>query len=57
MIELKIRDFLIPINKLNFITRKHSSTCMMRTDQAVTRMSSDRVAMRPIVSRMTDRYL
>ena len=25
----------------------------MRTDRAVTRMNSDRVAMRPIVSRMT----
>ena len=38
----------------NFGTRKHSST--MRTDCAVTRMSSDRVAMRPIVHRMTDAY-
>ena len=26
----------------------------MRTDRAVTRMSSDKVAMRPIVDRMTD---
>ena len=26
----------------------------MRTDRAVTRMRSDRVAMRPIVDRMTD---
>ena len=26
----------------------------MRTDRAVTRMSSDRVAMRPIVDRLTD---
>ena len=33
------------------ITRKHSS--MMRTDHAVTRMSNDRVAMRPIVDRQT----
>ena len=33
-------------------TRKHSGR--MRTDRALTRMSSDRVAMRPIVDRMTD---
>ena len=34
------------------ITGKHSSR--MRTDRDVTRMSSDRLAMRPIVNRMTD---
>ena len=33
------------------LTRKHSSR--MRTDCTVTRMSSDRVVMRPIVNRMT----
>ena len=33
-------------------TRKHSSR--MGTDRAVTRMSSDRVGMRPTVDRMTD---
>ena len=36
-------------------TRKHSSR--MRTGHAVTRTSSDRVAMRPIVNRMTDTHL
>ena len=36
-------------------TRKHSSR--MRTDRAMTRMSSDGVDMRPIVNRMTDRQL
>ena len=36
-------------------TGKHSSK--MHTDRALTRMSSDRVAMRPIVNRMTDRRL
>ena len=38
---------------MQFLTRKHSNR--MRTDRAVTRMSSDRVAIRPIVNRMTDR--
>ena len=33
-------------------TRKHSSR--MHTDRDLTTMSSDRVAMRPIVDRMTD---
>ena len=37
------------------ITRKYSSR--MRTVRALKRMSSDQVAMRPIVSRMTDRHL
>ena len=41
----------INIEKIN-VTREHSSR--MRTDHAVTRMSSDRVAMRPIVNRLTD---
>ena len=34
-----------------FLNRKHSSR--MRTDHALARMSSDRVAMRPIVDRMS----
>ena len=38
-------------NENLIITRKHSSG--MHTDRAITRMSSDRVAMRPIVDRMT----
>ena len=37
-----------------FKTRKHSSR--MRTNHAVKGMSSDRVAMRSIVNRMTDTY-
>ena len=41
--------------KLDDKTRKHSSR--MRTDHTITRMSSDRVAMRPIVNRMTDRHM
>ena len=42
-------------SKIFFKTRRHSSR--MRSDHAVTRMSSDRVAMRLIVNRMTDRRL
>ena len=48
-----IKKYPITLNTptTNLFTRKHSSR--MRTDRAVTRMSSDRVAMRPIVDRMT----
>ena len=38
--------------KRQLTKRKHSSR--MRSDRAVTRTSNDRVAMRPIVDRMTD---
>ena len=42
-------------NNIKPVARKHSSR--MRTVRAVRRMSSDRVAMRPIVNRMTARLL
>ena len=43
---MKVTNFRVIIT----ITRKHSSR--MRTDRTVTKMTSDRVAMRPIVDRM-----
>ena len=43
-------EFFLPFK--HFCNRKHSSR-----NHAVTRMSSDRVSMRPIVNRMTDRRL
>ena len=41
-------------NKHRFRTRKHSSR--MHTNRTVTKMRSERVAMRLIVDRMTDAY-
>ena len=44
-------DVLFPKCAAEGKTRKHSSR--MRTDRAVTRMSSERIAKRPIVDRQT----
>ena len=47
----RCKNITLATTLLRPVTRKHSSR--MHTDRAVTRMSSERVAMRPIVHRMT----